>query len=59
MRKRFVAIVLLLTTAAAHADAMLAGVGTRTCAQFASDYRKDPERIEAVYNNWALGFMAE
>jgi len=48
----------------AHADAVVGteavvgGVGIRTCAQFARDYQSNPSYEETIYANWALGFMS-
>jgi hypothetical protein len=55
---RFVLVLsaLLSFATGARADAIGAGVGSRTCGQFAADYRAN-QNIEAVYNNWALGYM--
>ena len=50
-------IALLAATSSARAEAIGAGVGVRTCAQFAKDYKNAPENTETVYNNWALGFL--
>jgi hypothetical protein len=33
------------------------GVGTQTCAQFASNYQRDPSMMD-LYVSWAQGYMA-
>jgi hypothetical protein len=48
----------LIMTSPAHAEAVAAGVGVRTCAQFAQDYKNNPANAETIYNNWALGFLS-
>jgi len=40
------------------AEAVVGGVGVRTCAQFAKDYQSNPSYEETIYANWALGFMS-
>ena len=49
---------LFTVTSPADAEAVGAGVGIRTCGQFAKDYQNNPANTEIVYNNWALGFMS-
>jgi hypothetical protein len=54
-----IAAALLIMKSSAHAEAVAAGVGVRTCAQFAQDYNKNnPANAETIYNNWALGFLS-
>jgi hypothetical protein len=36
----------------------LAGVGLKTCGQFAQDYRNNPDIAEALYFTWAQGFLS-
>jgi hypothetical protein len=36
----------------------IAGAGTFTCAKYGELYRKSPDAAEAVYYNWAQGFMS-
>jgi len=43
---------------AAAEDATLMGLGTRTCGQFAADYRREPSVAEALYFSWALGYLS-
>jgi hypothetical protein len=52
------AISLLAGASSAHAEAVAAGVGVGTCAQFGQDYKNNPSNAEAIYNNWALGFLS-
>ena len=52
------AVALLITTGSVHAEAIAAGVGVRTCAQFAQDYKNNPANAETIYTNWALGFLS-
>lgn len=33
------------------------GMGTRTCGEFAQEYKRDPKFIELTYFCWAQGFM--
>ena len=33
------------------------GLGTRSCAEFAQDFKQDPELWETLYYSWAEGFM--
>lgn len=56
--KKFLVFVLLLLVPVSASAQIGAGVGVRTCAQFAKDYQNDPLNSEAVYNNWGLGFMS-
>jgi hypothetical protein len=34
------------------------GIGSNSCAQFAADYRKNPEIWEISYFTWAQGYMS-
>ena len=58
MKSWCVAAALLTITGSAHAEAVAAGVGVRTCAQFAQDYKNNPVNAETIYTNWALGFLS-
>jgi len=58
MRSWCAAAALLITTSSVHAEAIAAGVGVRTCAQFAQDYKNNPTNAETIYTNWALGFLS-
>lgn len=52
-------LVLLIAGGGAHSESSGAtGVGTGTCAIFASHYRGDPKLAELVYGSWAQGFLA-
>jgi hypothetical protein len=51
-------IAMLAMSISAHAASIAAGIGVRTCAQFAKDYQNNPANAETFYNNWALGFMS-
>ena len=35
----------------------IVGAGTRSCAQFAEDYRKYPAVVDGLYGSWAQGFI--
>lgn len=56
MRLLVVPSLLLCFVTVAQADAIGAGLGSRTCGQFATDYKAN-QSIEAAYNNWTLGYM--
>jgi hypothetical protein len=58
MRVRYAVAAMLMMAGSAHAEAVAAGVGVRTCALFAKDYQNNPTNAETIYNNWALGFMS-
>jgi hypothetical protein len=58
MRRWCIAVALLIMASSAHAEAVAAGVGVRTCAQFAEDYKHSPANAETIYTNWALGFLS-
>jgi hypothetical protein len=55
MSFRYAVAAILIMTSSAHAQAVAAGVGVRTCAQFGQSYKNNPETAETVYYNWALG----
>jgi hypothetical protein len=62
---RSVAVVTLMmiiasgTTGHAAGDGVeMSGVGTQTCAKFASDYRSSADFTENLYYTWAQGYMA-
>jgi hypothetical protein len=58
-RYRVLAAIFLLAGASfAHAEAVVAGAGANTCAQFGQDYKKSPATNEEIYYNWALGFLS-
>jgi hypothetical protein len=57
--KAICAVAILFCMAnSAHATSEAAGVGVRTCAQFAKDYQNNPVNAELVYNNWGLGWLS-
>jgi hypothetical protein len=58
MRSWRIAAALLTMASSAHAEAIAAGVGVRTCAQFTQDYKNNPANAETIYTNWALGFLS-
>src|SRR6516162_596709 len=50
---------MILTAGVANAQRhQSSGVGARSCAQFAEDYRQSPGVTEQVYFSWAQGFMS-
>lgn len=60
---RIIAALMLVGLCAAPGDAaenpmVTTGIGTRTCGEFAQDYRSDPNSAELAYFTWAQGFMA-
>jgi hypothetical protein len=55
----FVGIVSLCWAANAEpSNSVITGAGTRTCGEFAAEYRKEPTLIGTIYLVWAQGFMA-
>ena len=57
-----VAIILMISSYTSWANYGAAfvpgrGVGAATCAQFAQDYKENPDETEAVYISWAYGMM--
>lgn len=48
----------LVASIAAAEPANMKGAGVRSCAQFATDYKKSPNIAEAMYFEWAQGFMS-
>jgi hypothetical protein len=55
---RFVLVILGgLTIGSAVNGAEMTGVGSQTCAKFASDYRSSPEFTENLYFTWAQGYL--
>src|SRR5215472_10906620 len=51
-------MLVLITQTIARADIAIIGLGSRTCAQFAKDYRLHREAAEDGYFGWAQGFMS-
>jgi len=56
-------IALVVALGATHATAqenkaVLMGVGTTTCAQYADEYRRNPTGADPVFFSWAQGFMS-
>jgi hypothetical protein len=51
-------IAALFTPAHSEEGTAAMGVGTRTCALFAQDYKRDPKMAELIYGAWAQGFIA-
>lgn len=49
---------LLAALPAASGAHPIQGVGSNSCAQFALDYRKNPEIWETGYFMWAQGYMS-
>jgi hypothetical protein len=42
----------------ADARSTAVGLGVRTCAQFAEEYRKDPKGFDDLYFQWAQGLLS-
>jgi hypothetical protein len=56
---RYVALAALIIAGVAHAEpSAVAGIGSRTCGQFAEAYKKSPSATEIAFFTWAQGFMA-
>ena len=59
MRAKIGAIFLVLIAGqSATGQAVYAGVGTATCAQFAEVYKLSPSETETRFYTWAQGFMS-
>ena len=52
-----VAAILLPPTAARAEPTLKWGLGTRSCARFAQDFKQNPELWDTLYYSWAEGFM--
>jgi len=57
-RAIIVALLALTCGQTALADAVVRGVGTQSCAEFAKAYKGDPKYAELVYLSWAQGLMS-
>ncbi len=59
MRATVLAIAFAIALAeSAVADSVARGLGSQTCAQFAEQYRANPQRADIAYISWAQGFMS-
>jgi hypothetical protein len=59
MKRHVIALALVMQApASASAETALYGLGGHTCAQFAQDYRAQPDIEENAYFIWAMGFMS-
>jgi hypothetical protein len=45
-------------TMADQPSALVMGIGAKTCAGFAEEYRQDPDHWEIIYFSWAQGWMS-
>ena len=54
----FLSLLLVSSPSLAREEAAWAGVGTTSCANFASQFRKDPQLAEVIFMTWAQGFMS-
>ena len=48
----------LCTTALSEEPIVIRGVGAKSCAVFAANYKLTPKLAEMVYDSWAQGFMS-
>lgn len=48
----------VLTFGPAKSETVVRGVGSRSCAEFGADYKRDPRAAEILYMSWALGFLS-
>ena len=56
--KRFLLVMTLICWASpVFGQSVKVGVGVRSCAQFAEDYRSTPELMEVIYFSWAQGYL--
>ena len=60
MRLSFAAIFLIAAcgTAYAEEERAIVGLGTFSCAEFAKDYRDNPETADGFYRTWVQGFLS-
>jgi hypothetical protein len=61
MMRYFILTIILgmcLSTPAKSEVVALRGVGTKSCAEFAADFKRDPRSAKILYMSWALGFLS-